>query len=322
LDFSKAFDTVRHSTLLDKLAQLDIPDNAYNWLVEFFSGHSHCTVYQGQTSILKSISASIIQGSGIGPAAYVVNAGDLKAVTPGNELYKFADDTYLVNPACNVDSRSAELDNIETWARNNNLTLNRTKTKEIVFVDTRRRRHVAHPPTLPGIIRVTSLKILGVMMTNGLSASDHIRDVISNSAQTLYAIRVLRADGMCDAALQTINRSVVVAKLLHAASFWCGFITAADRQRVDAFLCRSRRCGYCPPDLPAFEDLLKATDQQLFDKILSNQRHLLYPLLPPQTVASQNYNMRPRTHNRELPQRLGHLTDSNFINRMLFRDIY
>ena len=52
LDFSKAFDTVRHSTLLEKLAQLDMPANAYNWLVDSFSGHSHCTVYCGQTSML------------------------------------------------------------------------------------------------------------------------------------------------------------------------------------------------------------------------------------------------------------------------------
>ena len=94
LDFSKAFDTVRHSTLLEKLAQLDIPDNVYNWLVNFFSGHSHCTQYSGQTSMLKDITASIIQGSAIGPAAYVDNAGDLAAVTPGNQLCKFADDTY------------------------------------------------------------------------------------------------------------------------------------------------------------------------------------------------------------------------------------
>jgi len=40
LDFSKAFDTVRHSTLLEKLAQLDMPDEVYNWLVDFFSGHA------------------------------------------------------------------------------------------------------------------------------------------------------------------------------------------------------------------------------------------------------------------------------------------
>jgi len=47
LDFHKAFDT-----LLEKLAKLDMPVNAFNWLVDFFSGHSNCTVYQGQTSML------------------------------------------------------------------------------------------------------------------------------------------------------------------------------------------------------------------------------------------------------------------------------
>ena len=35
LDFSKAFDTVRHATLLEKMAMLDVPDNVYNWFVDF-----------------------------------------------------------------------------------------------------------------------------------------------------------------------------------------------------------------------------------------------------------------------------------------------
>jgi len=57
LDFSKAFDTVRNSTLMEKLAQLDMPDNAYNWMVDFFNGHSHRTKYEGQTSSLHKITA-------------------------------------------------------------------------------------------------------------------------------------------------------------------------------------------------------------------------------------------------------------------------
>ena len=64
LDFTKAFDMVRHSTMLEKMAKLDMPEYVYNWLVEFFSEHSHCTVYNGQTSTVKKITASIIQGSG------------------------------------------------------------------------------------------------------------------------------------------------------------------------------------------------------------------------------------------------------------------
>ena len=63
--------------------------------------------------MLKDITASIIQGSAIGPAAYVVNAGHLAVVTPGNQLCKFADDTYLIVPARGIDSRTAEVNNID-----------------------------------------------------------------------------------------------------------------------------------------------------------------------------------------------------------------
>jgi len=73
LDLSKAFCSVHHATLLDKMADLDIPDNVYNWLVSYFSGHWHCTKYDGLTSTFREISPGIIQGSGIGPASYVVN---------------------------------------------------------------------------------------------------------------------------------------------------------------------------------------------------------------------------------------------------------
>jgi len=48
LDFSNAFDTVRQSSLLHKLAQLNLPDHVYNWLADFFSDHSHCTLFQDQ----------------------------------------------------------------------------------------------------------------------------------------------------------------------------------------------------------------------------------------------------------------------------------
>ena len=66
-DFSKAFDTVRHYTLLEKLAKLDRPDEAYDWVKDFFDGHSHCTRFARATSPLVKIVASNIQGSAMGP---------------------------------------------------------------------------------------------------------------------------------------------------------------------------------------------------------------------------------------------------------------
>jgi len=64
-DFSKASDTVRHVSLLEKFAALDVPDDVYNWLVNFFSGGTQCTTFHNVTSELKEISASVVQGSAI-----------------------------------------------------------------------------------------------------------------------------------------------------------------------------------------------------------------------------------------------------------------
>ena len=72
LDFSKAFDTVWHSPLLDKMARLDMPDEVYDWLFSFCCDHSHCTHYRGNVSTVSEITASVIQGSSIGRASYVV----------------------------------------------------------------------------------------------------------------------------------------------------------------------------------------------------------------------------------------------------------
>jgi len=97
-DFGKAFYSVRHSTLFDKLARLYIPDHVYNWLAEYFQGHSHCTKYENNTSALADISASIIHGSAIGPASYVVHASDLVSITAGNSLCKYADERMSLYP--------------------------------------------------------------------------------------------------------------------------------------------------------------------------------------------------------------------------------
>ena len=80
----------------------------------------------------------------------------------------------------------------------------------------------------------------------------------------------------------------------------------------------------CSPDTPTFAEHCATVDEQLFNSISYNQNHVLYSLLPPSSTASQNYHLRPRAHSQQLPQHrlTGHLTNSNFITRMLFTDIY
>jgi len=122
------------------------------------------------------------------------------------------------------------------------LKLNKLKTKEVVFYDSHRRRKLPPPRRrccMPDVDCDTTLKVLGVTLSRNMSASEHIRRVVSDSAQTLYALRVLRHHGMNDAGLQNVFRAVVVSRLTYASPAWRGFITGTDLQRVDAFKRRS-----------------------------------------------------------------------------------
>ena len=132
---------------------------------------------------MESITASIIQGSAVGPFAYDVVASDLHPIVPGNCMTKFADDTYVIVPEANSTTCQAEIDHIEQWAMENNLKLNRSKTYEIILRSPRRPATPSSPlpPEIPGIKRVTSLKCLGVTISQNLHFSEHVSEVICSA---------------------------------------------------------------------------------------------------------------------------------------------
>jgi len=128
-------------------------------------------MFNGEESSTASISASIIQGSVIGPATYTVTAADLKPLQPGSltgHIRRRIDDTHLVVHSVNASTRQQEMDNIATWAAANNYKLNVSTSKEIVFQNSRRRIAETLPQPLPDISRENVLKIFGVTITNHL----------------------------------------------------------------------------------------------------------------------------------------------------------
>ena len=96
-------------------------------------------------------------------------------------------------------------------------------------------------------MRRQKLQMLGVTLANDFTVTEHVQELTTKSAQTLYALRVLRTFGLNDAALQDVYQSVVVARLLYAASAWHGFTKASDRQRINSLINRAKRYGYCLP---------------------------------------------------------------------------
>ena len=324
MDFSKAFDTVRHVTLTDKMAQLPIPDEVFNWIVDFYDGHSHCTKYSGEISACADIHASVIQGSGLGPASYTVTATDLRPVHSGNHLVKYADDTYLIIPAENsgkYDEEAEELAHIEDWAEENNLRLNGAKTKEIIFRAKGRRGQSAQlPPLCDGIVRESSLTILGVVINDQMTAADHVSGLLASCSRLLYALRVLRGHGIPTTSMNDVFRSTILAKILYCAPAWSGFCSAKDRSRLDAFLRRCQRLRYCDSEVSTIAELFEEADESLFHRILANKNHVLQSYLPDRTCSQ--YNLRPNVHSKELISKSTQLNDRDFFIRMLYKNSY
>jgi len=155
-----------------------------------------------------------IQGSGIGPVAYTVTAADLKPLHSGNSLVKFTDDTYLLLSNHPTPAHASRRWTTQPHGRQRtNLELNVSKSKHFVFQDSRRRTAVTALQLLPDVSRENVLNILGVTIRSHQSASGHIRRVIDDSAQSLYALRLLRHHDITEIGLHSVSRAVVVSRL-------------------------------------------------------------------------------------------------------------
>src|SRR2546425_11697903 len=119
-------------------------------------------------------------------------------------------DTYLIVSSNNESTIDDELNSIERWAENNNLTLNKSKSAELIIYPSIVAQKKAPPvASIPSIARVTTLKILGVTFGSCLSVSSHITETTLLSAQSLYALKGLKTHGPDSRSLHQVCHSTL-----------------------------------------------------------------------------------------------------------------
>ena len=95
LDFPKAFDTVNHSILIDKLYNYGIRGSALERLRSYLSKLSQYVSYNGVRSSTKSITYGVSQRSILGPLLFFIYINDLYNVCRDSVPILYADDTNL-----------------------------------------------------------------------------------------------------------------------------------------------------------------------------------------------------------------------------------
>lgn len=235
------------------------------------------------------VPSGVPQGSVLGPYLFAAFMGSINFSSENIKCIKYADDLTIIEPLSRNQSSCITLSACESLFQDCGLLLNRSKCK-FLYV----RRSVDPTDFLDnGFTFVSSIKILGVTVTDRLKWDLQISTLLKTASQRLYIIRRLK-DFVATDELVRVYHAIITSVFLYASPSY-GRLPSTLLTNLERFQRRAHRliCGAaCNCNrFPPLVSRLEGAAHKLLLRAEFNAHHPLHDLVPERLPASSRFRM-------------------------------
>ena len=197
VDFSKAFETIDHNILTEKLKLYGFDNQSLKLMTHYIKTRTQLTTVNGYTSGSRSVECGTAQGSIVGPLIYIIYVNDvLDILESENDIYLYADDMLIVSKDENVEhmmlSLQAKMDKIYKWCIFNRLIINEKKTKYMIVTPEKSEIVSKISIGTQSIGKVKQYEYLGMILDERLTMDKQIENIYKKANKKLGIMSRIR----------------------------------------------------------------------------------------------------------------------------------
>ena len=191
LDFSKAFDKVPHTRLLNKLHHYGIRGPQLHWIKAFLSNRTQRVVVDGEQSGPADVISGVPQGTVLGPTLFLLFINDITQ-NIDSDIRLFADDCLIYRPIDTPNDHillQQDLTRLHEWSVQWQMEFNVNKCFIMQIHNNRTVKQHVYSMGDSSLSSVTSHPYLGIEISNKLHWAPHISNITSKASRLLGFLR-------------------------------------------------------------------------------------------------------------------------------------
>jgi hypothetical protein len=309
IDLTKAFDSISHSILLNKLPAYGIVGNELLWMTDYLFERTQIVELQGVNSKETSLFTGVPQGSILGPLLFILFLNDLDEALQHSKILKYADDTviYVAGKDTKLIQKhiNADLENIYRYFNSNELIINlkKGKTEAMLFGTSKRltNKNLDIFYNEVKIIFVTSYKYLGNIIDNTLTFDLNFNSSYKKASGRLRLLEKLRPSLTLEAAIK-VYLSMIIPLLTYSGTVHLNY-TKTQLQKLSSIENRARKIILKDGNLPNILNQIKKEACAYVRKCIDGdvcQNYKSYFELITHTNNTRNNNISLRVPNVKL----------------------